>query len=429
MVKGGDKRKMERRKNGKINILMIAVAVVLLLSLSIFNVTATADKSIPRVVDYKILHDIDYDWYSVVGEVINPTNSTIYCIRVTGRLYDSNGIFLEEDTDETYLEYVEQNQTVPFKLSFSSVDGTPKNCKFSLEWNKHKTEGLEISENSIYAEGNRVRGVTMNSGNASSTDVIVTGTCYKGYNTVIDVDYDRTYSQIESNDTDSFSLTFDYAESCPIKYDLQVEGTSWDNTNLAVGYNKPFKGGKAVCSKITGYVELDSGWRYNVRGTIKNTGDKPIYCASVEMVIYYKTDYGQSSSVRHEDVLLDYIAPGQKAPFRARCYCSGYPTNAIVSGIKINKHKVEGLLITDIAIEEDKITGWVKNNGNEIAEDVYIVGTTYDETGKITDVEERSVTYDPLLIGEKENFEFRNLDADKNYTLQVEGIAWERISI
>ena len=409
----------------KLNFLMIAVAVVLLLSLSIFNVTATADNSIPRVEDYKILHNVDYDWYSVVGEVINPTNNTIYCIRVTGKLYDRNSIFLEEDTDEAYLEYVEPNKTVPFKLSFSSVDGTPKTCELSLEWNKHKTEGLKILENSIYVEGNRVRGVTMNSGNVSSTDVIVTGTCYKGYNTVIDVDYDKTYSQIESNDTDSFSLTFDYAESFPIKYDLQVEGTSWDNANLIVGYNKPFKGGKAVCSKIIGYTELDSGWKYNVRGTIKNTGDKPIYCANVEMVIYDS----QSSSVRHVDVLLDYIAPGQKAPFRRQCYCSGYPTKAIVSGIKINKHKVEGLVITDVTIEEDEITGWVKNNGNEIAEDVYIVGTTYDEDGKIADVEKRSVTYKPLLIGEKKSFEFRKLDADKDYTLQVEGIAWERISV
>ena len=117
----------------KQNFLMVVVAGVLLISLGISNVSAIVDNSIPKVVDYKILHNVKYDWYSVVGEVINPTNNTIYCIKVTGKLYDHNSIFLEEETDETYLEYVEQNQTVPFKLSFSSVDGTPKNCKFSLE--------------------------------------------------------------------------------------------------------------------------------------------------------------------------------------------------------------------------------------------------------------------------------------------------------
>ena len=67
--------------------LMIAVAVVLLISLSISNVSAIGNSSLLKVESYNISVDADGD-YTVVGEVFNPTNTTIYRLSISGKLYD-----------------------------------------------------------------------------------------------------------------------------------------------------------------------------------------------------------------------------------------------------------------------------------------------------------------------------------------------------
>ena len=443
MVKRGDKRKMERRKNGKINILMIAVAVVLLLSLNIFNVSATADKGIPKVVDYKILHDVDYDWYSVVGEVINPTNNTIYCISVTGRLYDRNGIFLEEDTDEAYLEYVEPNQTVPFKLSFLGVDGTPKTCEFSLKWNEHEVKGLEILDSMM--EGNKVRGIIKNNGNETIDSVIVAGIGYNKWGEAEDVDDDIYLSNLplDPGEKDDFLLYFVQHTFGVASYNVQAEGTAWDTgknfTNVSK-YIHPQKGGrltllsKGVSYEYKTYSWGSSIWTTYIKGEIKNVGNEPIYCAKAIATTYYKSDYGLThSDIGEGAVLIKYLAPGQKAPFLVTDISfSSTPTDYEINEIKWNKRKAEGLEILDSHIELSSngyyiVIGNITNNGSKIIEKAKVIATFYDDEGKIIEVYD---SYDATLLrGEDKQFEIRMFKmriADKYaYKLQVEGETWE----
>ena len=434
MVKGDDKEKMKKKA------LMIAVAVVLLISLNIFNVSATADNGIPRVVDYKILHDVDYDWYSVVGEVINPTNNTIYCISVTGRLYDRNGIFLEEDTDEAYLEYVEPNQTVPFELNFLSVrDGTPTTCEFSLKWNEHEVKGLEILDSMM--EGNKVRGIIKNNGNETTDTRTVAGIGYNKWGEAEDADKSTYYSNhpLGPGEKDDFHLYFDHHTFDVTSYNLEAEGTAWDTgknfTNVSK-YIHPQKGGRlTLLSKgvshaydITSWGS--SEWTTYIKGEIKNVGNEDIYCAKAIATIYYKSKYGGTDSdIEEGAVLIKYLAPGQKAPFLVTdTTYSRTPIDYEINEIRWNKRKAEGLEILDSHIEPSSNGGYIvvvtiTNNGSKIIENAKVLATFYDDEGAVIAVDD---TYDGVTLMRGEDKQFEIKIADKYaYKLQVEGETWE----
>ena len=420
--------------------LMIAVAVVLLISLSISNVSAIGNSSLLKVESYNISVDADGD-YTVVGEVFNPTNTTIYRLSISGKLYDNNNTFVAIDTRRACIPYIGPNQTAPFELRYWRVKGTAETCEFSLKWNMHEAKDLEIVDSII--KGNEVRGIIKNNGNETVDSITVIGAGYNKWGEVEDYDVDTYFSDalpLEPGETTGFFLRFDEHYFDLTSYGVQVSGLAWDRenelTNLS-SYIQPKPGGRLTLLSKRATYDYDisssgwSSWTAHAKGEVKNIGNEDIFCAKVVATLYYEDDYGSLSFVREEYVPIICLAPGQKSAFYIYSILGGTPTDYEVNELKWNKRKAEGLVVRDSHIESSPKGGYlvmtnVSNNGDKYVENVKVVVTAYNADGVVVSVGETAdISFFKSEVKTVATRVPRVHTADFIYKVQVEGETWE----
>lgn len=188
---------------------------------------APAKPQIKGVTDY-----FEMDYYYLVGEVFNSTDSSINFVEVVATFYDETGTVIGTAFTYTELDIILPNDTAPFEISSYPDQIQPASYKLSGDYQTTEEQpfaGLSIKSHSASIDDigyYKIVGEVENTSTMPAEFVEVIATFYNSIGDVIGVAF--TYTEIdvvEAGDTAPFELSSYPREIKPASYKLQVQGS------------------------------------------------------------------------------------------------------------------------------------------------------------------------------------------------------------
>jgi len=140
-----------------------------------------------------------YDYFHIVGEVINDTGYDMEFVKIVATIYDEGGNFLNSDYTYTNLDILPAGRKACFDMG---MEANPLYHKYELavESRRADTESqpeIELLAHTPSTEYDwfHVKGEVQNIGDRSAEFVNIIGTFYDAAGTVIACDY--TYTQLD----------------------------------------------------------------------------------------------------------------------------------------------------------------------------------------------------------------------------------------
>jgi hypothetical protein len=186
-----------------------------------------AEPQIRGVTDY-----FDMDYYYLVGEVFNSTDSSINFVEVVATFYDDTGTVIGTAFTYTALDIILPNDAAPFEISSYPDEIQPASYKLSCDYQTTEEQpfaGLSIKSRSTSIDDMgyyKIVGELENTSTMPAEFVAVIATFYNSSGDVIDVAF--TYTNIDvvkAGDTAPFELSSYPREIKPASYKLQVQGS------------------------------------------------------------------------------------------------------------------------------------------------------------------------------------------------------------
>ena len=176
----------------------------------------------------------DRDYYYLVGEVFNPTNSNINFVKVVATFYDENRTVIGTAFTYTELDIIEPNTTVPFKISSYPDKIKPASCKLDVDYNTTSEQpfsGISIKSHSGFFDDRgyyKIVGEVENTSNIPAEFVKIIAAYYNSSGDVIGTAF--TYTDIDIVEVGGrapFELS-SYPKSInPASCKLQVQGSEY----------------------------------------------------------------------------------------------------------------------------------------------------------------------------------------------------------
>lgn len=180
----------------------------------------------------------------------------------------------------------------------------------------------------------------------------------------------------------------------------------------------------------------DGGGGFNITGQIVNTDDDAL--EAIRLTAYLYDDQNNALAERSDILSYDVLGGGESAPFRLR-FDTGRPTTAIRYELHAAARAAEFSINTfygneNFVIAEDQagynaqdqltISGIIQNNQGQLAQDVKILATVFNEAGQVVAAETSFLGQTQLLPGEAARFQITIYDLGGNpfrYTLLAQG--------
>ncbi len=174
------------------------------------------------------------DYYYLVGEVFNPTNSDMNFVKVVATFYDENRTVIGTAFTYTELDIIQPNTTVPFKISSYPDKIKPASCKLDVDYNTTSEQafsGISIKSHSGFLDDMgyyKIVGEVENTSNMPAEFVKIIATYYNSSGDVIGTAF--TYTDIdvvEAGGTAPFELSSYPKRINPALCKLQVQGSEY----------------------------------------------------------------------------------------------------------------------------------------------------------------------------------------------------------
>ena len=182
----------------------------------------------------------------------------------------------------------------------------------------------------------------------------------------------------------------------------------------------------------------DNNGGFNITGRVVNLADTPL--EAVRLTGYLFDEDGNELAERADVLAFDVLGAEESAPFRLR-FDTGRPSTAVRYEIHAAARAAEFALVgffggdrfligEDQAFYNDNgvltITGLVQNESGQLARDVKVIASIFNEEGNLVGTEETFVNQEEMLPGEAIPFEITVFDLGGNafrYTLIAQGLA------
>ena len=178
------------------------------------------------VTDY-----FDMDYYNLVGEVFNSTDSNIDFVKVVATFYDKAGTVIGTSFTYTELDIILPNDAAPFEISSYPDKIQPASCKLSSDYNATTEQpfvGLSIKSHSVSIDDmgfHEIVGEIENNSTMPAEFVKIVATYYNSSEDIIGTAFTFTdIDVVQAGDTAPFELSSYPREINPASYKLQVEG-------------------------------------------------------------------------------------------------------------------------------------------------------------------------------------------------------------
>ena len=360
-----------------------------------------------------------------MGEVENRSSINTEFIKVIADVFDGGQTFIGTDFTYAHLGVLPPGEKTCFDIPFPGEPANWSIYQLSTTFSEggQTASGLSIFDDSGAPNslGYRVIGFATNQGAQRAEFVKVVGTLYDGAGNVIDCDYGYVNStHLEPGQTSAFKVWFlgrDYASVS--SYRLQVQGvpdqpTSPAPTGLAFLTNHSWYTTTVGALHIVGEVSnpmtttikvdavtaniLDGAGHLLETGdafvsTVLPAGDRTCFDVSTDQPVAW-------SSYQFEGT---YFSEGESAPDLA----------LLSSSISTN------------SLGYPEISGQIRNDGSNAAENVRGIATLYDANGKAIGCEYDFVNSTDLNPGATSSFKItfwgENFSGYDDYRLQVRG--------
>jgi hypothetical protein len=187
----------------------------------------TAKPQIKGITDY-----FETDYYYLVGEILNSSDSNINFVEVVATFYDEAGTVIGTAFTYTYIDIVLSNDTAPFEISSYPDEIQPASYKLGCDYQTTKEQpfaGLSIKSHSASIDDMgyyKIVGEVENNSTMPAEFVEVLATFYNSSGDVIGVAFTYTYIDVvEAGDTVPFELSSYPRKIKPASYKLQVQGS------------------------------------------------------------------------------------------------------------------------------------------------------------------------------------------------------------
>lgn len=174
----------------------------------------------------------DRDYFYIVGEILNMTNSNINFVKVVATYYDETGTVIGTEYTYTGLDIILPNDAAPFDISSYPDKIQPASYKLSADYNTTSEQpfaGLNVKSDSASIDDrgyHKIVGEVENTSLMSAEFVRVVATYYNSDGDIIGTDY--TYTEIDivgAGDTAPFELSSYPRKIKPASYKLHVQGS------------------------------------------------------------------------------------------------------------------------------------------------------------------------------------------------------------
>lgn len=173
----------------------------------------------------------EMEYYYLVGEVFNPSESNINFVEVVATFYNDAETVIGTSFTYTELDIILPDDTVPFEISSYPDKIQPASCKLSVDYQATEEQpfaGLIVKSHSTSVDDMgyyKIVGEVENTSNMPAEFVEIIATYYDSSGDVIGTDFTYTaIDVVEAGDTAPFELSSYPREIEPASYKLQVQG-------------------------------------------------------------------------------------------------------------------------------------------------------------------------------------------------------------
>ncbi len=221
---------------------------------------------------------------------------------------------------------------------------------------------------------------------------------------------------------------------------LAVVNTYRVNPTMPLNVGEVTQAGIVAASGVVEFLNYwhwsDINGGFNLTGQVKNNADSALEAIRLTAYLY---DSEGNQLAQHADVLpYEVLASGELAPFRLR-FDTGRPSTAVRYEIHVAARTVESnrqdvgnsqyfLIGEDQALYNSSdnlvIRGLVQNNHTQLASNIRITATVFNEQGQVVATETTFIPRETLVPNEASPFEVTLYDLGGNafrYTLTAHG--------
>jgi hypothetical protein len=174
----------------------------------------------------------EMEYYYLVGEVFNPSESNINFVEVVATFYNDTETVIGTSFTYTELDIILPDDTVPFEISSYPDKIQPASCKLSVDYQTTEEQplaGLIVKSHSTSVDDMgyyKIVGEVENTSNMPAEFVEIIATYYDSSGDVIGTDFTYTaIDVVEAGNTAPFELSSYPREIKPASYKLQVQGS------------------------------------------------------------------------------------------------------------------------------------------------------------------------------------------------------------